>query len=99
MDIRPLFDAIYAIEHLRFRPKPEMRGFLHLLKAERLAPTRCVMVEDSAENLRTAKLLGMKTVLVGHARRLRTAPAWVDLRLKSVLELPRRLSQLQQAHH
>lgn len=94
MGIRRFFDTIYAIEHLRFCPKPEMRGFLHLLKAERLTPTHCVMIEDSTENLRTAKRLGMKTVLVGNARQLRTAPAWVDLRLKSVLELPRRLGQL-----
>ncbi len=78
---------------LRFRPKPEMQGFLHLLKREHLAPANCIMVEDSPENLKTAKALGMKTVLVGGDRTKR-APTWVDLRLQSVLELPRRLGRL-----
>jgi len=91
MDVQRLFDAVYAIEHLRFRPKPEVQGFLRLLKAERLAPARCIMVEDCAANLRTAKSLGMRTVLVGGAK---SAPAWVDLRLKSILELPRRVGLL-----
>lgn len=94
MGVRPVFDALYALEHLRFRPKPETRAFLQLLKAERLPPHRCIMVEDSAANLRTAKSLGMKTVLVGNPEQSRATPAWVDLRLKSVLELPRRLGRL-----
>ena len=50
-----------------------------------------ILVEDSAENLKTAKRLGMRTVWISRATR---APAWVDLRLKSVLELPRRLGAL-----
>lgn len=89
LGIRPCFDAVYSIERLRFRPKPEIQGFLRLLKAERLTASRCIMVEDSPANLRTAKALGMKTVLVS---RLAKLPAWVDLRLQSVLELPRRVS-------
>jgi len=56
-----------------------------------LDPAACIMVEDSALNLRTAKRLGMKTVLV--SRSLRT-PAHVDLRLQSVLDLPRYLGRL-----
>ncbi len=91
MGIRQQFDTVYSIERLRFRPKPEIRGFMHLLKTERLNPSRCIMVEDSPANLKTAKALGMKTVLVSRHAKL---PAWVDLRLQSVLELPRRLGEL-----
>lgn len=91
MGVRPLFDAVYAIEHLGFRPKPDIRGFMRLIKTERLPPSRCIMVEDSPANLQTAKALGMKTVLVS---RLAKLPGWVDLRLQSVLELPRRLGEL-----
>ncbi len=95
MGVRPLFDAVYAIEHLNFRPKPDIRGFMRLIKAERLNPSRCVMVEDSPENLRTAKALGMRTVLVSRFARLPAKlPSWVDLRLQSVLELPRRLGEI-----
>lgn len=89
--IADLFAEAYAIEHARFRPKPEMAGFLRLLKKHRLDPARCIMVEDSSENLMTAKRLGMKTVLVGGPPR---KPAYVDVKLRNVMELPRALSRL-----
>ena len=49
------------------------------------------MVEDSLENLKTAKRLGMRTVWVGDAPK---APPYVDVNVKSVLELPRLLRRL-----
>ncbi len=97
LNVRRMFDAVYAIEHLRFRPKPEIQGFLQLLKREHLTTSRCIMIEDDVENLRTAKALGMKTVLIGgmgSADDTKRSPVWVDLRLKSVLELPRRIDRL-----
>jgi putative hydrolase of the HAD superfamily len=91
MGIRHAFDAICAIERMRFRPKPGIHGFLRLIRDHRLDPARCILVEDSAENLKTAKRLGMRTIWISRVAR---CPAWVDLRLKSVLELPRRLGAL-----
>lgn len=91
MGVRRCFDGICSIEQMRFRPKPGIHGFLRLLRDYRLNPARCIMVEDSAENLKTAKQLGMRTVLICDMPR---NPAWVDLRLKSVLELPRHLGRL-----
>lgn len=79
------FDAVYTIERLKFRPKPMPQGFRALLRAEHLNPRRCIMVEDSAENLRTAKRLGMKTVWVSTDSR---RPPHVDIRIPSVLQLP-----------
>ncbi|HEU0186895.1 MAG TPA: pyrimidine 5'-nucleotidase, partial [Gallionellaceae bacterium] len=52
--VNDLFDDLFAIEHTHFRPKPQMAGFVRLLRKHRLNPARCVMVEDSAENLLTA---------------------------------------------
>jgi putative hydrolase of the HAD superfamily len=49
------------------------------------------MVEDSLANLQTAKRLGMTTVWVSGSTR---QPPWVDLRLVSVLDLPRHLQRL-----
>jgi putative hydrolase of the HAD superfamily len=92
MGIRNCFDALYAIERLRFRPKPQVQGFRALLRRERLRPERCILVEDSIDNLRTARMLGMKTILVGANAKV---PAWIDLRLKSVLDLPRHLGLFQ----
>ena len=64
---------------------------LRLLRHEHLDPAACVMIEDSALNLATAKRLGMKTVLISRSPRV---PAHVDLRLQSVLDLPRHLGKL-----
>lgn len=89
--IRRCFDAVYAVEQLRFQPKPAIGGFLRLLRDEGLAPRACVMVEDTLPNLKTAKRLGMKTVWVSTCTR---QPPCVDVRLASVLDLPRRLGRL-----
>jgi putative hydrolase of the HAD superfamily len=86
-----LFDDVFAIEHTRFRPKPQMAGFMQLLHKYNLNPAHCIMVEDSSENLQTAKRLGMRTVWVNATRR---SPAYVDVKIRSVMELPRALSRL-----
>lgn len=91
LHVDELFDGVFALEHARYRPKPETAGFARFLRAHRLHPAQCVMVEDSAENLQTAKRLGMKTVLVGGAAR---KPAYVDVKIGNVMELPRVISQL-----
>lgn len=91
LGVETLFQRIFCIEHARFRPKPSIRGFLHLMRDQHLTPGSCIMVEDSLENLRTAKQLGMKTVWVSQAP---CRPPYVDLRIGSVRELPRRLRHL-----
>ncbi len=86
-----LFEDIFAIEHSRYKPKPQMAGFRHLLRKYRLHGAQCVMVEDSAENLLTAKRLGMHTVWVSAAPH---TPAHVDVKIRAVLDLPRVLAKL-----
>lgn len=89
--IRRHFDAVYGIEQMRFHPKPQTRAFRHLLHDHSLDARRCVLVEDSTENLRTARRLGMKTVLVGRGVK---RPAYVDVRIASILELRRAAGRL-----
>ena len=91
LGVRRLFDAVWCIERLRFQPKPLPEAFRRLLHGERVRPQQCVFVEDTPANLKTAKRLGMKTVLIARGTRV---PAWVDLRLKSALDLPRALHKL-----
>jgi len=80
------FDAVYTIESTRYRPKPAFNGFRLLLRAHNLEAHRCALVDDMPDNLRTAKRLGMSTVWVSEdARR----PHFADLRVRSVVELPR----------
>ena len=89
--VADLFDDVFSIEHTGYRPKPDRRGFLRLLRKHRLRPRRCVMVEDSLVNLRTAKRLGMRTVWVGAAAK---APAHVDVSIRHVAQLPHMLGSL-----
>jgi len=81
------FDAVYSIESTRFRPKPAFQGFRVLLRNHNLDPHRCALVDDALENLRTAKRLGMATVWVAPGALQR--PRYVDLRVASVVGLPR----------
>lgn len=80
------FDQVFTIEHTGFHPKPDARGFYRLFWRHGINPLRAVMVEDSLENLKTAKRLGMKTVWVSNACK---RPAYVDVCINSVLRLPR----------
>ncbi len=82
------FDAVYSIEDARYRGKPALHGFHHLLRQHDLDPHRCAMVDDMLENLRAAHCLGMSTVWVSAVRR---RVPYVDVRVASVAELPRRI--------
>lgn len=91
LGVSDLFKAVFSIERARFRPKPDVYGFLRLCRAHHLRPQRCIMVEDTLENLRTAKKLGMKTVWISGAER---APGYVNLRVNSVARLADRAGSL-----
>jgi putative hydrolase of the HAD superfamily len=92
LSIADLFHDVFSIEQTRYRPKPDSYGFLRLCRVNHLKPHRCIMVEDSIENLRTASRLGMKTVWVSRAARV---PDFVDVGVTSLMQLPRRLAYLQ----
>ncbi len=91
MGISRLFEDVVGIEDLGYQPKPGIRAYRTLLHRQRLNAAQCIMLEDSPANLRTAKRLGMRTVLVGGGFR---TPAYVDVRIRNILDLRRRLGQL-----
>ena len=91
MGVRACFDSVFAVEQMRLTPKPSVRAFRHVLRRQRIDARRCVLVEDSLENLKTAKRLGMKTVWIS---RDLGRPACVDVQLASVLALPRAAGRL-----
>ena len=86
MGLARYFDAVYTIEDASYRGKPALHGFQVLLRKHKLDPHRCAFIDDILGNLRTAHRLGMSTVWVSRSRR--RAP-FVDLRVASVVELPR----------
>jgi putative hydrolase of the HAD superfamily len=84
--VRRWFEAVYTIEDAGFRGKPKPHGFHVLLRNHDLDPHRCAFIDDSLENLRAAKRLGMSTVWVSGVKR---RVPYVDTRVASVIELPR----------
>jgi len=62
------FARRYAIEHMRihgrFKPKPSRSMLRALLAREGVPPARAALIEDSPENLKSARAVGMRTVLV-----------------------------------
>jgi putative hydrolase of the HAD superfamily len=86
-----LFDDVMAVEHTRYRPKPDNFGFMRLLKKHRVKATQCVMIEDSLENLFAAKRLGMHTVWVNGGNK---SSPYVDVKIRDVMQLPRMLGRL-----
>lgn len=97
------FDHHIAIEdmhvHRQLRPKPSTLMLRRLLRKHRADPRRCILVEDTLDNLRSAKRLGMRTVWVtqylpgAHLKR----PGYVDVKVKSVRQLRTRLAKLRPA--
>jgi putative hydrolase of the HAD superfamily len=82
------FDAVHTIEDTGYRGKPHLWSFHRVLRRHRLDPHRCALVDDMLGNLRTAHRLGMSTVWVSPVGR---RVSYVDLRVSSVTELPRRI--------
>lgn len=106
LGIWPLIDGIITIEDMRhagrWQPKPALPMMRRLLASLRVPAARCVMVEDSIENLLAARRCGVRTVWVsGHARQARSRSPnqasgprlsphqAVDFHLQSVLTLTR----------
>lgn len=78
-----LFAGIIGIEGMRFQPKPQIAGYRRLLRLHRLKPERCIMVDDSHDNIARACRLGMHGIWLGQRHR-------PNSRLRRI----RRLSQL-----
>ncbi len=83
--VTDLFEDVIAVEQTRYRPKPDVSGFRHIMRRYRVQAAQCVMVEDSLENLQAAKKLGMRTVWVSKDSRY---PACVDVKISDIRYLP-----------
>lgn len=71
LNLLPVFDGIWAIEHMqlqgRYRPKPSralMRQTLAVLQAQ---ARDIILVEDTLRNLKSARQLGMRTIHIYNA--------------------------------
>ncbi len=101
LGIGPLLDGMVPIEQMRFagrlQPKPSRPMLRKLLARIRLPAARCVLVEDTVENLRSARHCGVRTVWVSgiawRARapwqRPRRGQRGIDVHVRSVVQLAR----------
>jgi putative hydrolase of the HAD superfamily len=93
--------------HGQLRPKPSRQFLRKLLATQRIAARRCILVEDTVENLKAAKQLGMRTAwMTGYLRltppvtgmmqqalRLARRPAYVDFKVGSLHRLARSVAR------
>lgn len=110
LGIQRHFSHHIAIESMRvhgqLRPKPSKLLLRQVMRRQQVAARRCILVEDTLANLRTAHALGMRTAWItqylkvgdpigmAHPPRRLARPGWVDVKVKSVKHLPTRLSRL-----
>jgi putative hydrolase of the HAD superfamily len=83
-----LFEQVFDIRVANYRPKPYQEPYLQVIQHLGVAAQHCLMVEDTVENLRTAKALGMGTIMVGRGE----IPAYVDVQVASAAEVPQALA-------
>jgi len=104
------FEHHIAIEnmhvHRQLRPKPSKLMLRRLLRKHRASARNVVLVEDTLANLKAARQLGMRTVWVTQYLRMSDPigaaplprmlkrPNYVDVKVKSVRQLPGRLNKL-----
>ena len=84
LDLEGLFEAVFDIVALGYRPKPDPETYRTVLTRLGAAPRHTVLLEDLERNLAPARELGMQTVLVGAA----TPSASADFAIPTVKDLP-----------
>jgi putative hydrolase of the HAD superfamily len=89
--IHACFEKVISIENMvvagQLKPKPNVSMLAKTLAKLRVHPSASALLEDTPENLRAAKRLGMRTLLVRGYRKPvpRKASPYIDLRLESNL--------------
>ena len=83
------FAELHDIHAAELRPKPDDHGYRLLLDRYAIDPVRAAMIEDMAQNLKPAKMLGMTTVWVDNGSERGNhghQPDYIDLTITDVGE-------------
>ena len=66
LGLASLFDEVLSVEDMamfgHLRPKPDRRMLRHVAARLKVAPARCVLVEDTLVHQKAARSVGMGTV-------------------------------------
>ena len=88
LGIEDMFEKVYDIRVAAYQPKPYPEPYHAVLEELDTVAERCIMIEDSRDNLQTAKRLGMGTILVGDGH----TPDFVDVHLDNARQVDTGLS-------
>jgi putative hydrolase of the HAD superfamily len=83
LGIDDMFERVYDIRIAAYQPKPYPEPYHAVLNELGTTAQRCIMIEDSRDNLHTAKKLGMGTILVGDGH----TPDFVDVHLDNARQV------------
>ncbi|WP_373974286.1 pyrimidine 5'-nucleotidase [Chitinibacter sp. SCUT-21] len=86
LGISQYFSGIAAIDTVKLQPKPFSSSYRAMLRQFRLQAKQCIMVEDSVDNLLTAKRLGMRTVWLRPSNRNHPAADMVIQQLHQLVK-------------
>ena len=64
LGIYKLFDGVFAIEDVDYRPKPKRSAYEIFIAEFGIDPTRALMAEDTVQNLKVPKDMGMATLYI-----------------------------------
>ena len=79
LEINDCFQAAFGIDDLGLASKPEPLAYQRVCTQLGHTPAQCVLIDDSAANLKTAKALGMGTIWFDrHAHKLPFVDACAD---------------------
>lgn len=82
------FEAIFDIQTVNFVSKPARHPYITVLNLLEAEANECVYIDDQARNLKEAKLLGMRTVLIDAEPN-----EWVDVTLPNIVMIDRTIRQ------
>jgi len=65
LGVRDLFEKVFDIASMGFVPKPNPEAYRAVLLYAGAAPDDCLLIDDMERNLKPARELGMRTILIG----------------------------------
>ena len=84
--IKQYINDIFDIIDAKYIPKPEIITYKKVLKKFNLIPEKTIMIDDLLSNLKTAKELGINTVLINQKHDSKNTHNYINLVCSNLLE-------------
>ena len=84
--IKEYIDDIFDIINANYIPKPNIITYKKVLKKFNLTPKKTIMIDDLPSNLKTAKELGINTILIKQKYDKKNTHNYIDLVCTNILE-------------